>query len=400
MRIHVQDFSGHPFQVQLSRTLASRGHKVLHSYSAEYSTGHGRLELGPEDPSTLSFRAIRTGRPFDKYSKFARARFEYAYARALGGVVRNWAADVTVLCNVPLLALSRASSRLRRARAPYVYWHQDVYSVAMTTEFERTIPRAAAAPMSRYVQTLEKTVLRNANGVVAIANSFMSKYDEWGLALSNVDVIPNWAPIDEIAPGEQANPWAEKHACSDFVLMYAGTLGRKHNPLLLLRLLEKIRQRGIDAELLVASEGAGAEELRQASMGNRHVRILPFQPAQELSSMLAAGSVLLALLEPEASQFSVPSKVASYLSAGRPVVLLGPEENAAAANLLAAGGFVAEPTTAGVDAAASWIYELAWDRGRCEQVGKEARAYAERTYDVRVVADRFEDVLRRAVSTD
>ena len=42
-------------------------------------------------------------------------------------------------------------------------------------------------------------------------------------------------------------------------LLYAGTLGRKHNPLLLVDLLERLRERGVDAELTVISEGEGAD---------------------------------------------------------------------------------------------------------------------------------------------
>ena len=34
MKIIVHDYAGHPFQVQLSRRLASRGHEVLHLYCA------------------------------------------------------------------------------------------------------------------------------------------------------------------------------------------------------------------------------------------------------------------------------------------------------------------------------------------------------------------------------
>ena len=37
MRILVHDFSGHPFQMQLSRELARRGHDVLHVDCASYS---------------------------------------------------------------------------------------------------------------------------------------------------------------------------------------------------------------------------------------------------------------------------------------------------------------------------------------------------------------------------
>jgi len=46
MRVLIHDFSGHPFQAQLSRNLASRGHDVLHQYSSQYVTGHGRLTVG------------------------------------------------------------------------------------------------------------------------------------------------------------------------------------------------------------------------------------------------------------------------------------------------------------------------------------------------------------------
>ena len=46
LRILVSDYSGHPFQVQLSRELARRGHEVIHSYSAGFQTPKGNLAIG------------------------------------------------------------------------------------------------------------------------------------------------------------------------------------------------------------------------------------------------------------------------------------------------------------------------------------------------------------------
>ena len=43
MRILVHDYSGHPFQVQLSRELSRRGHDVTHSFSEVYVSGKGHL---------------------------------------------------------------------------------------------------------------------------------------------------------------------------------------------------------------------------------------------------------------------------------------------------------------------------------------------------------------------
>ncbi len=39
MRILVHDYSGHPFQAQLSRELARRGHDVVHSTCTAYVSG-------------------------------------------------------------------------------------------------------------------------------------------------------------------------------------------------------------------------------------------------------------------------------------------------------------------------------------------------------------------------
>ena len=43
MRIIVHDYAGHPFEVQLSRELAARGHDVLHLYCGSTHTPRGDL---------------------------------------------------------------------------------------------------------------------------------------------------------------------------------------------------------------------------------------------------------------------------------------------------------------------------------------------------------------------
>ena len=58
--------------------------------------------------------------------------------------------------------------------------------------------------------------------------------------------------------------------------------------------------------------------------------LLPFQPYEVLPEVLASADVLLAILEPEAGVFSVPSKVLSYHCAGRPILAAIPAENLAA----------------------------------------------------------------------
>jgi glycosyltransferase involved in cell wall biosynthesis len=179
--------------------------------------------------------------------------------------------------------------------------------------------------------------------------------------------------------------------------MYAGTLGRKHNPLLLLQLLDAVQARGVDAVLIVASEGVGVEELAAAGGDRTDLRLVGYQPAESFGEMLASADAVVALLEPDAARFSVPSKVLSYLSAGRPIVGLMPADNPAAADVTQAGGFVGTPSPAGVVAAASWLQRTAAEADGFVRIGAQAREMAECRFDIGRIGDTFERVLHDAI---
>lgn len=83
-------------------------------------------------------------------------------------------------------------------------------------------------------------------------------------------------PIDEItlAPVSTIGAlWPE----DSVRLLYTGTLGRKHSPLMLITLLDEVRAQGLDARLIVALEGIGADAIVEATAGNLAVTVLPFQ---------------------------------------------------------------------------------------------------------------------------
>jgi glycosyltransferase involved in cell wall biosynthesis len=125
------------------------------------------------------------------------------------------------------------------------------------------------------------------------------------------------------------------------------------------------------------------------------LRVLPLQPAARLPDVLATGDVLIALVEADAGSFSVPSKVQSYLCAGRPILMAAPRENLAARIVVRENaGIVVDPhDEAGFVAAA---LRLQNDPALRAEMGANGRAYAERSYDIVAVADRFEQVLQTA----
>jgi glycosyltransferase involved in cell wall biosynthesis len=386
--------------VQLSRELARRGHSVLHEYSSQYISGRGRLTVTDADPDTLRIEPVEARRPNRKYDPLGRIRFELSYARAWRERLEREPADVIVACNVQLFSLAAVRRYLVRSGRPWVLWHQDICSLAVAGEINRRLPSLLSAPLGRWAEALERAQVRSADRVVAIGDAFVNQYRSWQLPVDGVDVIPNWAPLDELVPGARDNAWACEQQLPEkpIRLLYAGTLGRKHKPLLLLELLDAAKSRGIDATLVVCSEGLGADELAEAARGRSDVRILGYQPAERFAEVLASADVMIALLEPHAAAFSVPSKVLSYMSAGRPTIALVPDGNPAARDVRAAGGFVAQPSSSGVEQAAGWLARtVRSDPAALARLGRQARLLAERQFDIGTIADRFEDVLRAAV---
>ncbi|HEX4434141.1 MAG TPA: hypothetical protein VH012_04890, partial [Acidimicrobiales bacterium] len=112
------------------------------------------------------------------------------------------------------------------------------------------------------------------------------------------------------------------------------------------------------------------------------------QPYEDLPAVMASADVLVAVLEPDASRFSVPSKVLTYLCAGRAIVGVLPPDNAVAEILTTQGAGL----VVGRDDVATEVARLLDDDARRGALGRAGRRYAERTFSPQRAADRFVEV--------
>ncbi len=400
MRIVLHDYSGHPFQVQLSRELARRGHEVDHVHCPSYATGKGSLTRRTDDPEGFRVLEVDLGEPFDKYHFAKRWRQEVRYGRLFAALVDDLRPDVLISCNVPLFAQEQIQRWARRTRTPFVFWQQDVYSFAMRDTVARKLPGPGHLLGAWFVH-LERRMLRRSDAVVTISPDFEPILADWGVPAERVHVIENWAPLEDLPERPRDNPWSAQHGLDDKrVLLYSGTLGLKHNPDLLRRLALAVADQP-DVAVVVASEGMGADWLAERAEEEHldNLVLLPFQPIEVFPDVLGSADVLLAILEPEAGVFSVPSKVLSYHCAGRPIVASVPSANLAARTISAAGsGFTVEPDDG--DGFVAAVRRLLDDPHLRHHLGDEARAYAERSFDVRRIGDRFDAMLRELSTSD
>ncbi len=393
MRVVVHDYVGYAFPAQLARALARRGHDVLHLHCRSFVSGKGRLEREPGDPDRLAFESVGLPEAFAKYAVRKRIVHERATGRELAERVARFDADVVLSANTPLVVQRALLSACRARGIGFVFWQQDVISAAARRVLGRR-SRLAGAAAGGAAALLERRLLRLSDRVVVISEDFLPLLRGWGVDESRVDVIENWAPLDELPMLSRGNAWAAEHGLDGrAVLLYSGTLGFKHDPSLLLELARWAGER--DALVVVVSEGPGAEWLAEHGAGEPALRILGYQPYARLPEVLASADVLLALLEAEAGRFSVPSKVLTYLCAGRPLIAAVAPENLAARVLERSGAGILVPPT-GAAALLAAADELLADPDRREELGRRGRAYAEATFDIEAVAARFEAVAERA----
>jgi colanic acid biosynthesis glycosyl transferase WcaI len=394
MRILVHDYVGHPFQVQLSRALAARGHSVLHLYNGSFQTPHGELDRKPVDPAGFDVRSITLSEAIPKMNFFRRFHLEREYADKLVAASTLFRPEVVISANTPSIAQHRLARGCRRQGIRLVSWIQDMYGVAAYRLLSRKLPGVGHA-VGRYFIALDKRSARASDAIVAITDDFRGILTQWGVNANRVQVIHNWAPLEGLPMRHRENAWSQAQGLGEGVrFIYSGTLAMKHNPGLLLELARLLDKDSL-GELIVISEGEGVKWLAgQAAAANlRSLKCLCFQPFAAMPDVLGSADVLVAILEADAGVFSVPSKVLSYLCARRPLLLAVPSENLAAKIVVACGaGLVVEPNDlAGFCAAARKLIDSPELR---RQYGAAARQYAEANFDIERITDRFEAILQ------
>jgi glycosyltransferase involved in cell wall biosynthesis len=396
MRIVLCDYSGHPFQIELSRCLAGRGHSVLHLHFAEFQTPKGEIVALPNDPPTFQVDAVSLGRPFAK-DRFLRRRFqEGRIGRLIAERALQFGPDLVIGCNMPLDAQRRLLRACAHARLPFVFWLQDIYSAAIFHYLGQRLGLPGRIIGNHY-RRLERNLLGASDAVVAISEKFLPTLAAWRIPPERIAVIPNWAPLSEIHLVQKNNDWARRYGLADkTVALYTGTLGLKHNPAILLDLARAGAAKGL--QVVVISEGKAAQWLERSAQDNAvdNLTVLPFQPMALYPLLLGAGDILLAILGAEAASFSVPSKVLSYLAAGKPIVAAIANDNDAARMITLTGaGLLAAPD----DSAAfvAQVLALTDDPARRRAMGDDGRAFAEAHFAVDAIADRFEAVFATAM---
>ena len=381
----ISDWAGHPFTYELADALNRQDEAAAYSYCAATLTPKARFS------GELQAISVGSGWRFEKYRPVARLISEVRYGVGLARVVWRTKPSTHVVCNMPLVSGAVAWLLSLPLRLQLVVWLQDVQSGLASSSVGDGLA-------GRILSELETFLLRRANRVIAISVELGEEAERRGVDPDRIGVMENWAPIEQLPVLARNDEWLAGAGVSVRrpVFLYSGTLGRKHDPSLLVDLARSLA--GSGGQVIVVSEGEGADALRSCTAADDrldNLTILPYQPFDQLPHALASADVLVVILEPSAAQFSVPSKTLSYLCAGRPILASIPPDNPAARLVAqrALAGLVAPPDDRSqfVEGAQT----LASDEDLRTALGSSGRGFAEEHFAEKRVVRLFLDQIQQ-----
>ncbi len=256
------------------------------------------------------------------------------HVRALGGLLFSVLAairgtflrrvDVVVITTVPPPGILGALWIARVRRAALVYWVMDLnpdqaINLGLTSK---------DAMMSRALHKLNEVAFRRAD-LLVVLDEFMERRirSEYGVTRPML-VVPPW-PHDQFPESTErsANRLRTESAvrADQIVFMYAGNHAESAPVTTFLQAAESLKN---DDRALFFFVGGGRGKpdveafVRRRGLAN--VRCLPYQPLEDLGELLGAADVHMVTMGEELVGINHPCKVYGAMSAGRPILYVGP----------------------------------------------------------------------------
>ena len=308
-----------PYTTALAGALASGGWQVrvvtgLPHYpqwrltDPQYTTGRRWREPGGDGVELVRVRHHIPAHP----DLVGRARLESSFFRAARREVRDSRSAVVIAIAPTLGGVAAAVTGLRRR--PLGVLIQDLTGNAIGQS------GSASGLIGTAVARAEYALFRRATSVAVITPRFGSVLERHGISAQRIRQLPNFSHIDAVPVGRREARrrlgWAE----DGILAVHTGNMGMKQgleNVIEAARVAESSRS---PVRFVLVGDGNQKDALRTAGQDCRNLVFEEPLSAEDYPYALAAADVLVVNEKPGVREMSLPSKVTSYVVAGRPIV--------------------------------------------------------------------------------
>jgi colanic acid biosynthesis glycosyl transferase WcaI len=388
-----------PFNTGLCEHLASQGHEVIvvtgFPYYPEWRVWDGyRGRLYSKDcVNNIPLRRVWHFVPSRPSSLIQRLAHDLSFTLSafVAGLFAGKCDLIYCVCPPPTLAFT-AYVLAKIKRAPYVIKLTDLASdAALATGILKD------GLVIQLARVFERFVYRRAEAIICLCQGFVDKLTAHDITPERLHLIPDWGDTQNIRPIEGESSFRKKNGLptNQLLVMYSGNMGKKQGLTNIVQAAELSRN---EPEIMWLLVGEGEErallqrEILDRNLGS--INLLPLQPAESLPQMYSAADVLLLNQRASVEDSVIPSKLLTYMAAGRAVLAAVSEKSEAARQIRRAEcGLVvpAEDPAAVVEA----LLSLRRDPALRAELGANGRAYAEKHFTKQKVLQKYDEFFGR-----
>lgn len=262
-----------------------------------------RVGLRSREKSSLAFRGLRY--LYQSYIFYLAAK-------------REKAEGYFIASSPPFLGI--AGAFLSR-QAPTVYNLQDIFPDSLIN----TGKYSEANILVKLLRKLEQFIYRRNSHILTVSEDFKRILLGRGVPENKISVVYNWIDEAVVVPIERKdNLLIERYriGADKFILTHCGNIGYSQNLEMIVDIASELEGSIPDIEFVFIGDGAWKtnveEYIKDKGVGN--VRLLPFQPYEDIAHVMSLGDISLVCSKNNVGTSSFPSKTWSIMSAGRPVV--------------------------------------------------------------------------------
>lgn len=282
----------------------------------------------------------------------------------------------------------------RRFGAPVLFWILDLWPQSL-----KAVGAISSPQVLGLVDRLVRWIYQRCDLLLVQSEAFCCELDRQGVNPTKVRYFPNWGEATYESMLDAPDIPSGKGGGRPFRIVFAGNIGVAQDFPAIIEAASRLRD--IDVEWVIAGDGRAAVEARARvateGLGGK-VRFLGQQPNDAMPALFrTADALLLSLRDEPIFALTVPGKLQSYLTAGRPVLGMISGEGARIIEESGAGLVCPAGDAAGLDRCVRAL--LAAGVEARQQMGQRGMAYYREHFSRGRLLDRLESWFREACGT-
>jgi glycosyltransferase involved in cell wall biosynthesis len=257
------------------------------------------------------------------------------------------------------------------------------------------------ALLLRALVNLQRAAYIQANALSTISEGFSRIIPKlFHVKKSKIAIIPNWAEEKVFGRAVGRVGRSELGLPDGFIITYGGNVGTAQALSALIRAADRLRAYD-DIYIVIIGDGIEKESLVKLSarLGLSHVVFFPRQAPEQMGRFFSISDVLfIGLADHPKYNITIPSKLYSYLLAGKPILAAVAGDTAAVIEMNGIG-FVCKPES-DVQIADTILKAYSSSHDSIKRMGEAAKELAARKFSGAIISKQYEDAFASIIVAD